>query len=104
MARFTIKVNGTAHAIEADPEMPLLYALRDDLQLNNPHFGCGFSRLAGSQSRRGTEVNCRGMGKTVASKKVVIAREGGRSSTPRLLDSITIASGILVPRFRGDDT
>jgi len=44
------------------------------------------------------------MGKTVASKKVVIAREGGRSSTPRLLDSITIASGILVPRFRGDDT
>jgi nicotinate dehydrogenase subunit A len=42
--RFTLKVNGASHTIEADPEMPLLYALRDDLKLNNPHFGCGLSQ------------------------------------------------------------
>jgi nicotinate dehydrogenase subunit A len=42
--RFTLRVNGTAHSIEADPDMPLLYALRDDLGLNNPHFGCGLSQ------------------------------------------------------------
>src|SRR3982074_3376443 len=41
--------------------------------------------------------------KTIASKKVVVARESGRSSPSRLLDSITTASGILVPRFRGGD-
>jgi len=41
---FTLTVNGTAHRIEADPDMPLLYALRGDLGLNNPHFGCGLAQ------------------------------------------------------------
>ena len=31
MAEYRVKVNGTVHMIEADPDMPLLYALRDDL-------------------------------------------------------------------------
>ena len=42
--RFSLNVNGTAHAVEADPDMPLLYALRNDLGLNNPHFGCGLAQ------------------------------------------------------------
>ena len=42
--KFSLKVNGTEHQVEADPDMPLLYALRDDLGLNNPHFGCGLSQ------------------------------------------------------------
>jgi len=42
--KFALKVNGAVHNIEADPDMPLLYALRDDLQLSNPHFGCGLSQ------------------------------------------------------------
>ena len=42
--RFTLRVNGVSHTIEADPDMPLLYALRDDLGLSNPHFGCGLSQ------------------------------------------------------------
>jgi nicotinate dehydrogenase subunit A len=41
---FTLTVNGTAHRIEADPDMPLLYALRGDLGLNNPKFGCGLAQ------------------------------------------------------------
>ena len=44
MAEYRLKVNGTEHVIEADPDMPLLYALRDDLKLDNPHFGCGLSQ------------------------------------------------------------
>jgi nicotinate dehydrogenase subunit A len=44
MARITLDVNGVAHTIDADPDMPLLYALRNDLGLNNPHFGCGLSQ------------------------------------------------------------
>ena len=41
MARhFTLTVNDKVHAIEVDdPDMPLLYALRDDLGLSNPRFG-----------------------------------------------------------------
>jgi nicotinate dehydrogenase subunit A len=42
--RFTLNVNGERHAIDADPDMPLLYALRNDLGLNNPHFGCGLAQ------------------------------------------------------------
>ena len=42
MPTVTLIVNGASRAVDAwDPEMPLLYALRNDLGLNNPHFGCG---------------------------------------------------------------
>lgn len=34
-------VNGKRETVDADPAMPLLYALRNDLGLNNPKFGCG---------------------------------------------------------------
>ena len=44
MARFNLDVNGKVHAIDADPDMPLLYALRNDIGLNNPHFGCGLAQ------------------------------------------------------------
>lgn len=44
MAKMTIDVNGRSHSIDADPDMPLLYALRDDLGLNNPKFGCGLAQ------------------------------------------------------------
>ncbi len=40
-----LHVNGGVQVIEVDdPDMPLLYALRDDLQLNNPRFGCGLGQ------------------------------------------------------------
>jgi aerobic-type carbon monoxide dehydrogenase small subunit (CoxS/CutS family) len=44
MARIELNVDGQAHTIEAEPDMPLLYALRDDLGLRNPRFGCGLSQ------------------------------------------------------------
>ena len=42
--KYTLNVNGKTHSVEADPDMPLLYALRNDLGLNNPHFGCGVAQ------------------------------------------------------------
>jgi nicotinate dehydrogenase subunit A len=43
--RLTLDVDGKVRAIEVDdPDMPLLYALRDDLRLNNPRFGCGLGQ------------------------------------------------------------
>ena len=41
---FNLNVNGQKHTVNADPDMPLLYALRNDLGLNNPHFGCGLAQ------------------------------------------------------------
>jgi len=41
MARFDLEVNGQRHAVEGDGEMPLLWALRDELGLTATKFGCG---------------------------------------------------------------
>jgi nicotinate dehydrogenase subunit A len=40
----TITVNGQAHEVEAAPETPLLYVLRNEMELNAPKFGCGLSQ------------------------------------------------------------
>ena len=41
----TLDVNGTVHQLSVDdPDMPLLYALRDELGLDNPRFGCGLAQ------------------------------------------------------------
>ena len=39
-----LTVNGAAHRIDADPDTPLLYALRNDLGLNGAKFGCGLGQ------------------------------------------------------------
>jgi nicotinate dehydrogenase subunit A len=44
MAKYTLRVNGKTQTVEADADMPLLYALRNDLQLNGPKFGCGLGQ------------------------------------------------------------
>jgi nicotinate dehydrogenase subunit A len=44
MSRTSLKVNGQTHEIDTDPDCPLLYALRDDLSMNNPRFGCGLGQ------------------------------------------------------------
>lgn len=40
----TLKVNGRSHALDVDPETPLLYVLSDDLELRGPKFGCGLAQ------------------------------------------------------------
>jgi nicotinate dehydrogenase subunit A len=40
----TLKVNGQVHQIDADLDTPLLYVLRDDLELNAAKFGCGLGQ------------------------------------------------------------
>jgi nicotinate dehydrogenase subunit A len=37
----TLRVNGNAFDVDADPETPLLYVLRNDLHLKGTRFGCG---------------------------------------------------------------
>jgi isoquinoline 1-oxidoreductase alpha subunit len=40
----TLKVNGQTHTLDIEPEMPLLWALRDELQLTGTKFGCGIAQ------------------------------------------------------------
>src|SRR3954468_9683989 len=41
MAVFKINVNGQAHLVEAEPDMPLLWVLRDLIGLTGTKYGCG---------------------------------------------------------------
>ena len=41
MARFVLQVNGRERAVDAEPELPLLWALRDLLNLTGTKYGCG---------------------------------------------------------------
>jgi len=40
----TLVVNGKSHQIDVEPDTPLLYALRDNLGLHGPKFGCGLNQ------------------------------------------------------------
>jgi aerobic-type carbon monoxide dehydrogenase small subunit (CoxS/CutS family) len=44
MAAVNFTLDGKSVSVEADPAMPLLYAIRNDLGHNNPHFGCGLAQ------------------------------------------------------------
>jgi nicotinate dehydrogenase subunit A len=39
-----LNVNGRDHSLDVPPETPLLYVLRNDLQLNGAKFGCGLGQ------------------------------------------------------------
>lgn len=40
----TLRVNGKSQNVQADPDTPLLYVLRNQLTLNGPKFGCGLGQ------------------------------------------------------------
>ncbi|MNI03688.1 Nicotinate dehydrogenase subunit A [compost metagenome] len=44
MTQVTLNVNGSAQALELEPDMPLLYALRNHLGLNGAKYGCGLGQ------------------------------------------------------------
>jgi len=44
MASITLKVNGGTHTVDVEPSTPLLYVLRNDLDLHGPKFGCGLGQ------------------------------------------------------------
>jgi len=44
MPRYALTVDGARRELEADADMPLLYALRGDLALKGPKFGCGLAQ------------------------------------------------------------
>src|SRR5512136_48133 len=57
-----ITVNGKPHKVQAAPETPLLYVLRNELGLNGPQFGCGLEQcgacmvLVGSEAKQSCKL------------------------------------------------
>ena len=44
MPDYNLRVNGTARTVSADADTPLLYVLRNDLELNGAKYGCGLAQ------------------------------------------------------------
>jgi nicotinate dehydrogenase subunit A len=52
-----ITVNGKPHTVQADPDTPLLYVLRNELGLSGPHFGCGEEKCGACMVLIGTKAS-----------------------------------------------
>ena len=46
MSIHKLKVNGATHEVDVDPSTPLLFVLRNDLNLRGPRFGCGLGQCS----------------------------------------------------------
>jgi len=44
VSKIELKVNGRSHTVDVEPNTPLLYVLRNDLDLHGPRFGCGLGQ------------------------------------------------------------
>ena len=44
MASFTLNINGQSYTVDVDPEMPLLWVIRDFIGLKGTKFGCGIAQ------------------------------------------------------------
>ena len=71
MAAFTLTINRRKLRVEADPEMPLLWVLRDLLQLTGTKFGCG-AGVCGACTVHDNDV-------AVRSCKIPISRAVGKA-------------------------
>jgi nicotinate dehydrogenase subunit A len=81
----SLDVNGRAVTIEvADPGMPLLYALRDNLELKGPRFGCGLGQCGTCAVLLDGEpvLSCETPLTKVANKKIVTLEGLGSPEHP----------------------
>ena len=96
MASFNFTVDGKRASVNAEPEMPLLYALRDDLGMSNPHFGCGLAQCgACTVHLEGEPVrSCVMPLSAAAGKKVTTLKGLGTPAKPHPLQAAYVAEEV----------
>jgi nicotinate dehydrogenase subunit A len=88
----TITVNGKAHRVAAAPDTPLLYVLRNELELMGPRFGCGLAQCgACTVHLNGTPIrSCITPVSLVAGKKVTTLEGLGTPERPHRIQKAFI--------------
>jgi aerobic-type carbon monoxide dehydrogenase small subunit (CoxS/CutS family) len=96
MASFNFMVDGKRVAVNAEPEMPLLYALRDDLGMSNPHFGCGLAQCGACTVHIDGEPvrSCVMPLSAAAGKKVTTLKGLGTPDKPHPLQAAYVAEEV----------
>jgi nicotinate dehydrogenase subunit A len=92
MPSITLNVNGKSRTVDTDPTTPLLYVLRNDLELNGPRFGCGLSQCgACTVIMNGAAVrSCSVAVSAVQGKKITTLEGLGSVEHPHLLQTAFI--------------
>ncbi len=94
--RITLIVDGKSTEVSADPAMPLLYALRSELGLDNPKFGCGLAQCGACTVQvdgRPTR-SCVTPVTSVRGKKVTTLNGLGTADRPHPLQTAYIAEQV----------
>lgn len=94
--RIDLNVDGNMQTIEAEPDMPLLYALRNDLGLNDPHFGCGLAQCGACTVLRDGEPvpSCVFPVSAVGSSKITTLAGIGTPEKPHKVQAAFIAEQV----------
>ena len=83
----TLKVNGKTHALDIEPDMPLLWALRDEIGLTGTKFGCGIAQCGACT----VHIN----GQAMRSCSVPVSAAAGKDITT--IEGLASADGKLHP-------
>jgi nicotinate dehydrogenase subunit A len=96
VATFRFVVDNRSVSVNSEAEMPLLYALRNDLGLNNPHFGCGLAQCgACTVHLNGEPVRSCVMPVSAAAGKTVTTIKGlGTPQKPHPLQAAYVAEQV----------
>ena len=102
----TIEVNGKRVSVDAEADTPLLYVLRDDLQLNGAKFGCGLGQCGSCTVLIEGEAvfSCRIPVGVLEGKKVTTVEGLGTAENPGRMQRAFIAEqavqcGFCIPGF-----
>jgi nicotinate dehydrogenase subunit A len=89
----TIRVNGRAHSVQATPDTPLLYVLRNELRLMGPRFGCGLAQCGACTVHLNGEAirSCITPVQAAAAGKIVTLEGLGTPEEPHELQKAFIA-------------
>jgi nicotinate dehydrogenase subunit A len=92
MARISLRVNNQSRVVDTDPTTPLLYVLRDDLELHGPRFGCGLGQCgACTVIMDGNAVRSCSVPVTAAQNRSITTLEGlGSLEHPHFLQTAFI--------------
>jgi len=93
MTTYHLRVNGREHAVDSDPDTPLLYVLRNDLHLNGAKFGCGLGQCGACTVTLDGEsvMSCLVPVSVVGSRPVGTVEGLGTAQAPGVLQQAFIA-------------